>query len=188
MVAGPDKNLDAADFEHATIWSNSTDDGLGSWGDPQNDFQIFTGAFKDITVAYPVPHHIRRNYTLRPFLAGVSIPGAPPVDPEYRINVSFSAENVNYTVNSFTGDYIRFQTYFEAAFGPHPGPHIIMGGDMSGLCPFGSVPPACYPGMKWSSNGRRDSSTDCVHVLNGTCSHRSYVLPSPWSAFGRQSY
>jgi len=147
-----DWTQDAADFEHATIFSNSTDDGLGSWGDPQNDFQISTGAFKDITVAYPVPHHIRRNYTLRPFLAGVDIPGAPPVDPEYRINVSFSAANVNYTVNSFTGDYIRFQTYFEAGFGPHPGPHLILGGDMSGLCPFGSVPPSCYPGMKWSSN------------------------------------
>lgn len=155
LNASPNPKLDAPDFYHATILSNSTFDGVGSWGDPQNDFQIFTGAFQDIEVAYPVPHHIRRNFTLQPFLGGVSFPGAPSiaVDPTLMINVTFSAANVNFTVNSFTGDYISFQTYLENVGGPHPGPHIILGGDMSGLCPFGMVPPACTPGMKWSSNG-----------------------------------
>jgi len=68
------------------------------------------------------------------------------------INNSFTAANVNFTINSFTGDYVSFQAYFENFAGPHPGPHIILGGDMSGLCPFGLAPPNCYTGQKWSVN------------------------------------
>ena len=145
--------LDASDVYNSTIWSDSTTEGLGSWGVPDNDFQIATGGFKDIKVAYPVPHNIRRNFTVQPFLAGVNIPGAPPVDPLFMVNTSFTKANVDFTVNSFTGDYINFQAYFEAIAGPHPGPHIILGGDMSGLCPFGLTEPNCYVGMRWSSNG-----------------------------------
>jgi len=149
-----DWRIDAPDFYHATIFSNSTFDGLGSWGDPANDFQITTGGFRNMRVAYPVPHNIRRNFTLQPFLAGINFAATPaiPLDPLLMINTTFTAANVNFTLTSFPGDYINFQAYFENVLGPHPGPHIILGGDMSGLCPFGLVPPACVPGMKWSSS------------------------------------
>ncbi|KAF9647444.1 Di-copper centre-containing protein [Thelephora ganbajun] len=144
-----DWTQDAADFYHSTIFSNSTCDGLGSWGDPDNDFQISTGGFKDTRVAYPVPHNIRRNYILQPFL---NAPGVSPDNSLLMINTTFTKANVDFTLNSFTGDYINFQAYLQGVPGPHPGPHIILGGDMSGLCPFGLQPPACYHGTKWSSN------------------------------------
>jgi len=144
-----DWTQDAADFYHATIFSNSTDDGLGSWGDSDNDYQISTGGFKDIMLAYPVPHHIRRNYTLQP----VPTPGFPQtVAPPPEINATFTQQNVDYTINSFTGDYINFQAYLENINGPHPGAHIMLGGDMLGLCPFGLQVPECTAGMKWSPN------------------------------------
>jgi len=145
-----DWTIDAPDFEHATIFSNSTDEGLGYWGDPDNDYQIFTGGFENITVAYPVPHNIRRNFTLQPFLNTPT--GALPVDSLYMVNTSFTASNVNFTISSFNGDFVSFQTYVESIAGPHPAVHIILGGDMSGLCPFGLSPPNCYSGQKWSSS------------------------------------
>ena len=58
-------HLDAADFEHSIVDNSSH--GVGGWGDPENDFQIYTGGFKDVIRAYPNPHHIRRNFTLFPF-------------------------------------------------------------------------------------------------------------------------
>lgn len=150
----PDPKIDAADFYYATIFSNSSYDGLGFWGDPDNDFQISTGGLKDIRLAYPIPHNIRRNYTLQPFLAGLN--GVPPgvtLDPALMLNTSFTKANVDFIVNSFGGDFLDFQAYTEGILGPHPGPHLILGGDMGGLCPFGTGPPECNPGMKWSSNG-----------------------------------
>jgi len=150
------QKADAADFEHATIFSNSTSEGLGSWGDPTDDYQISTGGFKDMMVAYPVPHHIRRNYTLQPFLTAdfAPPPGQPAGDPELMINTTMTEENVDFTINSFTGNYTNFQTYFENINGSHPGPHIILGGEMIGQCPFGLQAPECVNGMKWSPNGR----------------------------------
>ena len=59
-------HLDTADFEHSTFFDNSSH-GVSGWGDPENDFQIYTGGFKDVIRAYPNPHHIRRNFTLFPF-------------------------------------------------------------------------------------------------------------------------
>ena len=154
----PDPTLDSADFYHATIFSDSSYDGLGSWGDPSNDFQISTGGLKDIRLAYPVPHNIRRNYTLQPFLNGLGGPPGVTLDPTLMLNTSFTKENVDFIVHSFSGDFLAFQARTEGIEGPHPGPHIILGGDMGGKCPFGLGPPGCSPGtgMKWSSNGERD--------------------------------
>jgi tyrosinase len=157
------------------MFSNSTFDGVGFWGDPENDFQIFTGGFKNITVAYPVPHNIRRNFTLQPFLATFDIPGSPTVDPLLLINTTFTKANVEYTINSFTGDYVSFQPYLENISGPHPGPHLILAGDMGGSCPFGMVPPACVPGMKWSSNGE--------HACSGLFSRAEPCTQIPCSIF-----
>ena len=158
MNNSPDAQLDTSDFFHSTFFSDSTFDGLGSWGDSTNDYQISTGGLKDITVSYPVPHHIRRNFTIQPFLLGISPPGAPAVDPQLMINTTFTKEVVDFQVNSFTGDYVGFQANMEGINGPHVGPHVILGGDMSGLCPFGLTPPACYAGAKWTPSGECGSS------------------------------
>ena len=158
--------VDTADFEHATIFSNSTKEGLGSWGDADNDYQISTGGFKDITVAYPVPHHIRRNYTLRPLIPRPGFVPQAGMDSQTRINSTFTQTNVDFTINGFTGDFPSFQVYHQNVPGSHPGPHLILGGDMVGTCPFGLQPPACIGGQKWSPNGRSDFSLGCVRVLN----------------------
>ena len=184
----PDQNLDAADFYHTTMFSESAYDGLGSWGDPENDFQICTGGFKDITLAYPVPHHIRRNFTLRP-LTWINFPGVPPaplpVNPFEMVNTTFTKEVVNKTVNSWTGDYIKFQEYLEGFPGPHPGPHLILGGDLTGLCPSGLGPPGCNNGPRWSVNGER-AAGDLIGYAQRCPPHRSYVFPSPWGMPYRQ--
>ena len=70
------------------------------------------------------------------------------------LNATFTSKVVNYTVSSFTGDYIQFQAHVEGWSGPHPGPHGIVGGDLFGGCPFGLVPPVCNGGPKWSPNGK----------------------------------
>ena len=148
------KELDTADFYHATIFSDSDYDGLGSWGDPNDDFQISTGGFKNLTFAYPIPHRIRRNYTLH-FPPGFPGPtGLPPADPTLMLNTTFTTDVVNSVVSSFTGDYVSFQATLEGIKGPHPGPHLILGGEMGGMCPFGTGPPECVVGPKWSPNGK----------------------------------
>ena len=110
--------VDAADFEDATIFSNSTTEGLGSWGDANNDYQISTGGFKDEIRAYPTPHHIRRNYTLYPFqnplIVGAASDGAPPPPTNLMINTTMTKTNVDYSVNNFPGDLIGFQGYMES--------------------------------------------------------------------------
>jgi len=133
--------LDAPDFYNSTILDPDPSSGFGGWGDSTDDYRVTTGAFeKDFALAYPSPHNLRRNYTQQAVIdqSGVSI----------MVNTSFTKENVDYMVNSFVADYRGFQTYFEG--GPHPGPHIILGGDMAGTCPKNAT--NCVGGPKWSSN------------------------------------
>jgi len=150
-----DWTLDAASFYASPFFGNTSTD-VGGWGDPNNDFQITTGGFKDQIRAYPVPHHIRRNFTLQPFLdpaAGgpfAGDPNAPTPDPLFMVNTTMTKENVDFIVSNFQGDFIDFQAYFESTNGTHFGAHVILGGDMTGFCPDGLVPPACYPGPKWT--------------------------------------
>ena len=171
---GFEPKLDTADLYHATIWSDSDYDGLGSWGDPNNDHDISTGALKDMRIAYPVPHNLRRNFTLRVGDAGLgaSHPNGPPApDPSLMVNTTFTSDVVDSTVTSFTGEYIKFQATIESWKGPHPGPHIIVGGDLFGGCPFGLAPPACNPGPKWAPNGNK-CYFHCLYVLIDTrCPH-----------------
>ena len=156
----PNPKLDTADFYHSTMWTNDSSDGLGWWGDPNEDYQLFTGALKDFQLAYPVPHRLRRNYTNPTSLDGFFSPliSAPPVNTAVMFNATFIKEIVDFIVGSFTGDYINFQGTLENFSGPHPGLHLIQGGDMGGTCPFGLEPPECYAGPKWSTNGE----TDCT--------------------------
>jgi tyrosinase len=110
-------HLDAHDFYNANIFDNSSS-GVGGWGDPANDFQITTGGFKDMLVAYPSPHHIRRNFSLYPFqnpntLNPFTDPSVP-LPTGLMINTSMTEQNVNFSVNSFEGDFIGFQAYMES--------------------------------------------------------------------------
>jgi tyrosinase len=142
---------DASDFYSATIFDDDPDSGLGGWGDPANDFQITTGGFaQDFMVSYPAPNRVRRNYTLQPFL-GPEFPPGSVADPEVYINTTFTQSNADYMVNSFVGDFEGFQAYFESDGGLHLGPHLMLGGDMAGVCPS-NVGPGCVAGPKWSAN------------------------------------
>jgi tyrosinase len=152
-----DWTLDAHDFGNSDFWDDSPF-GVGGWGDPKNDYQIYTGGFKDAIRAYPNPHHIRRNFTLFPFnnpditppFAGD--PAAPPLPVEFMINTTMTKDNVDFCVNNFPGDFIAFQSYVESLPGIHGGAHLILSGDMTGFCSNGAVPPACIGGPKWTPN------------------------------------
>ena len=107
--------------------------GVGGWGDPANDYQISTGGFKDMVVAYPNPHHIRRNFSYLPFTnpdgsSPFSDPAAPPPPLDLQINSTMTKENVEFMVNNFEGDFIRFHSRVEALNGTHGGAHMIVGG------------------------------------------------------------
>jgi len=151
-------HLDTEDFYNSDFFDNSSTSGVGAWGDPANDYQISTGGLKDIILAYPSPHRIRRNYTLYPDRLPNAInifsgdPTAPAPQTDLMINTTMTKENVDYMVNNFEGDFIGFQTYMESISGVHPGIHLIISGDLSGFCPNGTGPPECIQGPTWSSN------------------------------------
>jgi len=147
-----DWTIDASpNFPNATIFDDSPTSGTGGWGDPNDDFQITTGAFAtDFEVAYPVPHRVRRNYTARASVTDPFGDGTPPAPlPFWNY---FTAEKRDDLVNGFVGDFRGFHALFEGPTGPHGTIHVILGGDMTGSCPQGLVPPACVPGPKWTSN------------------------------------
>jgi len=148
--------IDAHDIYNSAFWDGSPS-GVGGWGDPNNDFQIHDGGFKDMVVAYPNPHHIRRNFSLYPFsnpdvkppFAGDPNGPAPPVG--FMINTTMTKQNVDGLIANYTGDYFGFQSYFESSTGAHIGGHLSLGGDMTGLCPKGA-PAGCAYGPKWTPN------------------------------------
>jgi tyrosinase len=94
--------------------------GVGGWGDPANDYQIFTGGFKDAIRVYPNPHHIRRNFSLYPFqnpnLGRLfpNDPTAPPPPSDLMINTTMTKEVIDSTVNNFEGDFIGLQAHTES--------------------------------------------------------------------------
>ena len=126
--------------------------GVGGWGDPTNDYQIYAGGFKDQIRVYLNPHHIRRSFSLFPFsnpgmtstFAGD--PAAPPLPVGFMVNTAVTKQNVDYIVNNFEGNFVGFRTYSESpavslAFhslfpghpdpsvqGIHPGAHLILAG------------------------------------------------------------
>ena len=66
-------------FPNAAIFNDSPTSGLGEWGDPNDDYQIATGALaRDFEVAYPVPHRVRRNYTVKGDVPDPFGDGTPP--------------------------------------------------------------------------------------------------------------
>lgn len=114
-----DLYLDAHDFYNNNLFDNSSY-GVGAWGDPANDYQISTGGLKDIMLAYPSPHRIRRNYTLFPFANPhflnrfLGDPEAPLPPADLAINITMTKEKVDYLVNDYQGDFIGLQTDLES--------------------------------------------------------------------------
>lgn len=126
-LSQPFRNLkhcvpDSSDVEHSTMFDDDEAFGLGGWGDPNYDVQITTGGFKDIVRVYPSPHHIRRNFTLRPLGAipnpFANDPLAPPLDPTIMINGTLTPANYDFILNGFLGDFEGFHAYVE---GPQVG-------------------------------------------------------------------
>jgi len=99
-------------FRNATIFNDSPKSGFGGWGDPNNDFQITTGALAhDFQVAYPVPHRIRRNYTVKfeiPDLFGDGTPPAPGELWKY-----FTSAIRKELIQGYVGDFDGFHAAFE---------------------------------------------------------------------------
>jgi hypothetical protein len=56
---------DSHDIKHSPIFNADPAVGLGTFPDETTNFEISNGAFRDIIRAYPMAHHIQRNYTLR---------------------------------------------------------------------------------------------------------------------------
>lgn len=100
---------------------------MGGWGDPNDDFQITTGAFaKDFNLAYPVPHRVRRNYTDHAYVTDPFGDGTPPAPlPFWNY---FTAEVRDSLVNGFRGDFRGFHQLFEGPLGPHGSIHVILSG------------------------------------------------------------
>jgi len=100
-------------FPNATIFNDSPKSGFGRWGDPNDDYQITTGAFAhDFQVAYPVPHRVRRNYTPKvpvsdPFGDGT----APPTDEMWHY---FTPASQKKLMEGYVGDFGGFHAEFES--------------------------------------------------------------------------
>ncbi|KAJ1300864.1 hypothetical protein OPQ81_002503 [Rhizoctonia solani] len=127
--------IDAADFEHSSIWDPDPVYGLGGFGDPNDDNIVKDGGL-DITLAYPIKHKLRRNYNPFPFIGlpgGESIPG----------NATFTLSEVNGLLAQPEGNFTAFQFYLEKFIGMHSAIHAMTGGDLAGRCPRGSNSSNC---------------------------------------------
>ena len=100
-------------FRNATIFNDSPTSGLGGWGDPNDDYQITTGAFAhDFEVAYPVPHRIRRNYTLTVDITDPFGDGTPP--PPGEVWKYFTPASQKKLIQGYIGDFEGFHADFES--------------------------------------------------------------------------
>lgn len=91
-VYDSDGRIDAPDFYESSFWKDSDPmSGLGGWGDPNDDYSVHDGGFRNLQLAYPVPHHVRRNFSLLAW-EGLSFPLI--IDRLKIGNTSFSASVV----------------------------------------------------------------------------------------------
>lgn len=104
--------IDAPDFFESSFWKDSDPmSGLGGWGDPNDDYTVHDGGFRNLPLAYPVFHHVRRNFSL---LAWEGIPSPLVTDPLKIGNTSFSAAVINSLLETPAGNFKEFQTVLEA--------------------------------------------------------------------------
>lgn len=119
---------DTQDFENSRMWDTDRVAGLGGFGDPKDDFTVKTGGL-DLTFAYPISHKLRRQYRPYPGFLGISNVSAVS---------TFTPQEVKKLLNIETGNFTAFQAYMEGFIGMHGAVHLIVGGDLAGLCPKGS--------------------------------------------------
>ncbi|KAJ6594303.1 Di-copper centre-containing protein [Mycena capillaripes] len=150
-----DWTKDAANFYESAFFKDSDPkSGLGGWGDPSKQFRVLDGGFSassSLRLSYPVPHTLRRNFTL-----------VPPLESRFPVpglvwnhtrpgNASFTKPVAESLTDGFVGDYKGFQARMEGVEGPHLNVHFIIGGDAGGECPS-EAPPDCIPGPTFSAN------------------------------------
>ena len=135
---------DAHDVKNSPIFNADPWVGLGTFPNASTNFELSNGAFRDIIRAYPVVHHIQRNYTLR--VCFVSFPTSEflIVNPHYQpwetqffswpFNLPEKEGNVTQTTaeyvkltTGFTGNFTAFQAYMDGfrLEGMHPAAHIV---------------------------------------------------------------
>lgn len=105
---------DASDFENSTFWDPDPTSGIGGWGDPNNDYQITSGALATgFPLVYPSSHSLRRQYS--------------PIDNTtgQPWTALFTPESQAALINGYVADYIGFQQHFER--GSHRAIHRIVG-------------------------------------------------------------
>ena len=107
--------LDTSDFYNSPFFKDSDPhSGLGGWGNPAADIEVQGGAFATgFKLAYPTPHTLRRNYTLRPWI-NYQLTG-PPFDEFKLANETFTTSTVANLVNGYIGDFRGFQTELDSA-------------------------------------------------------------------------
>ena len=100
---------DAGDFYHSPFFKDSDPhSGLGGWGNPAADMEVQDGGFATgFKLAYPFPHNLRRNFTLRPWINYQD--ARFPIDELKAANETFTASVVETLVNGYTGDFEGFQ-------------------------------------------------------------------------------
>ena len=108
-VYDSDGCIDAPDFYESSFWKDSDPvSGLSGWGDPNADFAVPDGGFYNLSLSYPVPHLVRRNFSLFAF---DRLPTPPIItDPLKMVNTSFTASVIEGVLGSPVGDYKGFQT------------------------------------------------------------------------------
>jgi tyrosinase len=85
--------------------------GLGGWGDPNDDYNVHDGGLRKFLLAYPVPHYLRRNFTL---LAWKDTSSSLVADPLKKANATFSASVIEALLETPAGDFKCFQKVLEA--------------------------------------------------------------------------
>jgi tyrosinase len=102
---------DAPNFYESSFWKDSDPlSGIGGWGDPKNDFGVVDGGFSNLSASYPSPHHVRRNFTLRPW----DFESPVITNRQKEANTSFSTDGVKTVLDTPPGHYEAFQVALEA--------------------------------------------------------------------------
>ncbi|ELU38740.1 carbonic anhydrase domain-containing protein [Rhizoctonia solani AG-1 IA] len=155
-----DWSQDSLSLNTSGIFSTNSVTGLGGFGDPLNDYQITTGGFSNMTVAYPVyvdmrkrvhKHRIRRQFTPFPYLDWYWLQR-----PNEAANATITKAYIDAAINGYVGDFVGFQNATEKAQAFHPNIHMILGGDMAGTCPTAAGPSctgAQEPGQRQGLQG-----------------------------------
>ncbi|EJT97271.1 Di-copper centre-containing protein [Dacryopinax primogenitus] len=129
-----DWSQDHADLFHSPVFDPDPEHGLGGTGDcdsfSEADCVVTTGAFApspssdtgDFTLAWPLPHHLRRNLTLLTGWFEDEQPQNSTLGPSFVQNATLHT----------TGDFWKFQWYMTLM---HNHVHNLVGGDMAGDCP-----------------------------------------------------